>query len=128
MIKADLWPFAVALADWNHNHFRIRTDGLTTMEFLTGTHDGFCDKLHHLHPFGCPVFVLASPLQDGNKIPRWDSRIYIGAYVGRSPRHAGNVALILNPATGHVSPQFHVVFDDSFSTIEALQKRYKPEN
>ena len=38
------------------------------------------------------------------------------------------MALILNPATGHVSPQFHVVFDDSFSTIEALQKGYKPTN
>ena len=38
------------------------------------------------------------------------------------------MALILNPATGHISPQFHVVFDDGFSTIEALQKGYKPEN
>ena len=70
VIKANLWPFAVALADWNRNHFRIRKDGLTSMEFLTNTHDDFRDKIRHSHPFGCPAFVLASPLQDGNKIPK----------------------------------------------------------
>ena len=63
------------------------------MEKLTQTHDDLKDKLRLLHPFGCPAFVLASPLQGGNKIPRWDSRVRIGAYMGRSPRHAGNVAL-----------------------------------
>ena len=25
--------------------------------------------------------------------------------------------MILNPATGHVSPQYHVVFDDEFYTV-----------
>ena len=52
----------------------------------------------------------------------------IGAYVRRSPRHAGNAAMILNPSTDHVSPQFHVVFDDSFSTIDAVNNGHKPEN
>ena len=41
----------------------------------------------------------------------------MGIYVGRSPSHASNVALILNPRTGHVSPQFHVVFDDDFDDL-----------
>ena len=39
---------------------------------------------------------------------------------GRSPQHAGNVALALNPKTGHVSPHFHLVFDDYFETVEDL--------
>ena len=30
--------------------------------------------------------------------------------------------MILNPATGHVSPQFHVGFDDSFSTVMSLDQ------
>ena len=64
-----------------------------------------------------PCICFSIPPQDGNKVPHWDSRVRIGAYVGHSPRHAGNVALILDLATGHVSLQFHVVFDDSFSTI-----------
>jgi hypothetical protein len=28
-----------------------------------------------------------------------------------------NVALILNPVTGNITPQYHVVFDEKFSTI-----------
>ena len=38
-------------------------------------------------------------------------------YLGRSSFHAGSVALVLNPETGHVSTQFHVVFDDEISTV-----------
>jgi len=37
--------------------------------------------------------------------------------VGHSLQHAGNVPLVYNPATTHVSPQYHVTFDDSFSTV-----------
>ena len=128
VITSNLWPFAVALADWNRNNLRKRSNGLTSLETIHDIHDHIGEKLKHSHPFGCPAFVLAAPLQDGNKIPKWDSRVRIGAYIGRSPRHAGNVAMILNPTTGHVSPQFHVVFDDSFSTIDALTNGYKPEN
>ena len=31
--------------------------------------------------------------------------------------HSTNVGLILNPETGHISPQFHVVYDELFSTV-----------
>ena len=34
--------------------------------------------------------------------------------------------LVLNPRTGHISPQFHVVFDDSFSTVASLQDIDEP--
>jgi hypothetical protein len=37
-----------------------------------------------------------------------------------SPSHAFYVALILSPRTGHVSPQFHIVFDDDFTTVPYL--------
>ena len=40
-------------------------------------------------------------------------------YLGPSPNHARSVALVLNPRTGHVSPQFHVKFDDFFETVQA---------
>ena len=35
------------------------------------------------------------------------------------PNHARSIALVLNPRTGHVSPQFHVKFDDFFKTVHA---------
>jgi hypothetical protein len=70
------------------------------------------------HPFGCPVFVLDSRLQSaGASIPKWDPRARAGIYLGHSPCHAGSVALVLNPRTLRVSPQFHIVFDDEFSTV-----------
>ena len=36
--------------------------------------------------------------------------------------HAGSVALVLNPVTGHVSPQFNVVFDDELSTVPFIRE------
>ena len=50
----------------------------------------------------------------------------MGIYVGRSPFHAGSVALVLNPRTGHVSPQYHVVFDDDFTTVPYLNSMDVP--
>ena len=67
------------------------------------------------HTFGCPVYILDSKLQSSSiGPPKWDPRTRLGIYVGRSPYHAGSVALVLNPRTGHVSPQYHLVFDDDF--------------
>jgi hypothetical protein len=48
--------------------------------------------------------------------------------MGHSPCHAGSVALVLNPTTGHVSPQFHVVFDDTFSTVPFMREGTVPSH
>jgi hypothetical protein len=37
--------------------------------------------------------------------------------MGFSPRHSTLVTLILNLASGSITPQFHVVFDDMFHTV-----------
>jgi hypothetical protein len=50
----------------------------------------------------------------------------IGIYVGHSPQHAGNVALILNPHTGCTSPQYHVIFDDDFTTVNDIKNSLTP--
>ena len=66
-----------------------------------------------IHPFGCPVFVLLFGLQNvGSMIPKWNPRARVGVYLGHSPCHVGNIALVLNPKTLRVSPQFHIVFDN----------------
>ena len=39
--------------------------------------------------------------------------------MGFSKMHSSLVSLILNQSTGSISPQFHVVFDDLFSTVHA---------
>ncbi len=79
------------------------------------------------HSSGSPCFVLDSCLQSGiGGAPKWEPRSCLGTYVGHSPSHAGLVALVLNPRTGHVSPQFHVVFDDHFTTVLFMEKNEVP--
>ena len=50
----------------------------------------------------------------------------MGTYVGRSPIHAGNVSLVLNISTGHVSPQFYIVFKETFSSVPSLKNGSVP--
>jgi hypothetical protein len=38
------------------------------------------------------------------------------------------VALVNNPSTGHASPQFHVVFDDDFTTVPYMEAGNIPPN
>ena len=45
----------------------------------------------------------------------------MGIYLGPSPVHHRNVVLILNPATGLVSPHVHVRFDPEFTTAPDLK-------
>ena len=73
------------------------------------------------HTFGCPCYVLDNHLQSGLTIlPKWELCARMGIYVGRSPAHASNVGLVFNPRNEHVSPQFHVVYDDGSTTVPYL--------
>eukprot|EP00957_Ditylum_brightwellii_P211304 15366023-Ditylum_brightwellii.AAC.3 len=76
------------------------------------------------------VYVLDGRLQSGSGIGphKWDPRSRAGVYLGHSPVYAENAALVLNPHTGHVSQQYHVVFDDEFTTVPYLQSAEEPPN
>jgi hypothetical protein len=113
---AQLWPMSVAQAVFLYNHMPDPANGLSPEDIFTRSRwdlSGFND----VHVFGCPVYVLDKRIQDGKSIPRWQSRSKRGVYVGSSPKHASTVPLVLNLETGHISPQFHVVFDDWFATV-----------
>ena len=64
-----------------------------------------------------PVYVLDKKISDGNKLLRWMPCSHRGVYIGMSPLHSSSVPLVLNPSTGSITPQFHVVFDDWFGSI-----------
>ena len=74
-------------------------------------------RLEHFRVFGSPVYVLDKRLQDGDSLPKWKARSWLGVYIGPSLVHAGSVPVIYNPITTHISPQFHVVFDDQFLSV-----------
>ena len=42
----------------------------------------------------------------------------MGQFLGFSDQHSSLVAMVRNLATNYVSPQFHVVFDEKFTTIQ----------
>ena len=75
-------------------------------------------NLSHFHVFGAPVYVLESKLQEQKSHNKWSDRSRVGIYLCHSPQHASNVPLILNTQSGNVSPQFHTIFDDNFSTCK----------
>eukprot|EP00536_Pseudo-nitzschia_multiseries_P017995 jgi/Psemu1/53575/gm1.53575_g len=56
------------------------------------------------HVFGCPVVVLDLKLQDSKKLPKWTMCSCRGIYLGLSPSHSSTVNLVLNPATGAITP------------------------
>jgi len=67
--------------------------------------------------FGCPVYVLDPKLQDGSKIPKWSLHARLGQFLGFSKSHSSSVGLICNLRTNHVLAQFHVVYDQLYSTV-----------
>ena len=48
-------------------------------------------------------------------------------HLGRSKQHASSVALILNLKKGHITPQFHTVFDDNLETVDSLRNGVEPK-
>ena len=81
------------------------------------------------HTWGWPVFVLEAPLQGGpSGITKWEPISRTGYYLVHHSFHYGSVTLVLNTITGHVSPQYHVVFGDTLSIVEHMGKGTVPEN
>jgi hypothetical protein len=116
----NLWALSMHYAVWIYNRIpRESLGGLTPDEFWSHARTDHAD-LKRAHVFGCPVYVLDADLQNSKSIPKWDSRSYQGMFVGYSPDHSSLVPMVLNLATGHISPQYHVVLDDSFHTVPSL--------
>jgi len=126
-ITTMLWPYAIKAAAERHNNLKLDDTGRSPIEKFSATKS----ELHicNFHTFGCPVYVLDSRLQDrSGGVPKWEPRSRVGIYLGHSPVHAGSVALVLNPKSGLVSPQYHVVFDDEFSTVPHMRAGSIPPN
>ena len=85
------------------------------IQMLSGSNVSINPK--HYRPFGCPAFVLNNALQQSKPHSKWNERARVGVYLGKSPHHNRNVALVLNREMGLVSPQYHVSYDNEFRTV-----------
>ena len=111
-----LWPMALDYACWVYNHVPKKDSQTAPMETFTGTTMD-CRYLRRARVWGCPAYVLNPRLADGQKIPKWALRARQGQFLGFSTQHSSTVGMILNFQTGHISPQFHVVYDEKFTTV-----------
>lgn len=127
MISSMFWPFAMKAAAEAHNKLSVDEDGSTPESRLYGVKSD--PSVKSFHTLFCPVFVLDHRLHSaGGSVPKWNPRARCGVYLGHSPLHAGSVALVFNPETGRVSPAYHVVFDDTFSTVPYMRAASLPPN
>ena len=122
-ITPNLWPYAMRMANDIMNETPNMQDihKRTSEQLFSATI--VQHNVKHQKTFGCPVYVLDSKLQSGNIFHKWNARSKVGIYLGRSPQHSRNVALVLDRYTGLVSPQFHVVHDNKFETVK--QEEYE---
>ena len=83
------------------------------------------ETLSNFHVWGCPTYVLEQKLQNtGVKIPKWAPRSQRGVNMGFRYIHSTQVGLVLNLLIGSIYPQYHVVFDDMFSTVMSSKAAY----
>ena len=121
-VTANLWPYAVRMANDVMNESPSLVDKAHRSPIQLASGSEVIPNSKHWKPFGCPVYVLANSLQSGSSIHhKWKERARVGIYLGRSPHHPRNVALVLNRDNGLCSPQFHVAFDPSFHTVKQDQ-------
>ena len=100
-INAHLWPYAIrhanncinATPSLQDKHLR------SPLQLFTRTMVEVNKK--HWKPFGAPVYVLESELQANKPFHTWRSRARVGIYLGQSPFHNKEVALVLDRNTGY---------------------------
>ena len=121
-ITTMIWTFALKEYALRLNKFSIQADGRSNEATLFGVNVDIIEPAM-FHTFGWPCFVLDARLRYGiSTCPKWYPWSRLEIYVGNSPAHAGILALVLNPRTVHISPQFHIVFDKLFTTVTFMNK------
>ena len=119
-ITTHLWPYAITNVTNVLNDTPKKDQEHSRIEMFANTKTR--PNINQHHHIGVPAYVLENELQAGKKIPKWLPRARVGIYLGKSPRHARNVSLILNPRTGMTSAQYHIKFDDTFETVKDLRE------
>jgi hypothetical protein len=98
-----------------HNASLLRQKQATPFSLFTGQDPPYA--LQDFRVFGSPCYVFAKGLQDGDNYQKWKSRCWLGMYIGTSNCQASNIPLVYNPATSHITLQYHVTYDEGFTSV-----------
>jgi hypothetical protein len=122
---AELWPFAIQQAATIYNTPKRRSHDYDTSPWEQFTGERSKLDQSDMHPLFCPVYVLDRRMQEGTSPPRWTKRTTQKVYVGHLHHYSRSVPMVRDPKTKLVSPQFHVMFDDNFDTVQAPDPNIK---
>ncbi len=116
------WPQAIEYSIWVFNRLpNIKQSGLFPNKLWSSCWAP-TKEFNRAHIFGCPVYVLDARLQDGHRISTWSPKARLGIFLGFSTLHSSQVPLVMNVATGKISLQYHVIFDNKFETVISLEE------
>ena len=126
ILSTDLWPMAMDYSVWVYNRTPDMQSRLSAIEIWSrSSFETVSETLSNCHVLGFPTYVLEPKLQKpGVNIPKWAPRSRRGVNMGFIKMHSTQVGLVLNLLTGSISPQYHVVFDDMFSTVMSSTAAY----
>jgi hypothetical protein len=127
-ITAELWPFAIQHVSTIYN-----TTKRMSLDYELSPWEQFMGERSKLdqtgmHPLLCPVYVLDRRMQEGTSPPKWTKRTTQTTqkvYVGHLHHYSKSVPMVWDPKTKVVSPQFHVMFNDNFDTVQAPDPNIK---
>jgi hypothetical protein len=80
---------------------------------------------NYMHPLFCPVYVLDRRMKEGTSPPKWTKRTTQKVNVGHLHHYSKSVPMVWDLKTKLVSPQFHVMFDNNFDTVQAPDPNIK---
>lgn len=97
VIRLNLWPFSLKSYERVRNFYFLYELGRSPEEKFSMTSKCKYKKIKNEHTLFCPVYVLKAKQQgDIGGVPKWEPRARVGVYLGHSPSHTGDVALVLN--------------------------------
>jgi hypothetical protein len=96
-----------------------KKNGFSPLEILTRRRSDHKD-LNRAKVWGCPTFVLDPTLAEGKKLPKFKARARVAQYMGMSDEHSTLVGLVRHLISGSISPQYHLVFDETFESVTGL--------
>ena len=119
------WPMAMDHAVWIWNNLPMN-DGLSPIEkFMSQKNRSYSHLRGNAHVWGSLCYVLDPRVVDNHKVPKWEPCSRQGKFLGYSKEHASNAGLILNPATGYLSFQYHVLYDDKFMSVPGVDENQR---